>query len=100
MWDVYTNNRRIRLPRFWQEAFEAAYEDLTSDVPVVANAAISEIAKMSLRTIDLEPPPLRSSVGIPCYYSALFSTRFTLQILDFVTLRRFPFGYILIYTWA
>lgn len=48
MWDVYTNNRRIRLPRFWQEAFEAAYEDLTSDVPVVANAAISEIAKMSL----------------------------------------------------
>ncbi|KAH7859726.1 hypothetical protein Vadar_004727 [Vaccinium darrowii] len=61
MWDVYTNNRRIRLPRFWQEAFEAAYEDLTSDVPVVANAAISEIAKMSLRTIDLEPPPLRSS---------------------------------------
>ncbi|XVF31562.1 hypothetical protein REPUB_Repub17cG0001400 [Reevesia pubescens] len=33
IWDVYTNSRRIRLPRFWQEAFEAAYEELTSDVP-------------------------------------------------------------------
>ncbi|KAM7520217.1 hypothetical protein LguiB_019179 [Lonicera macranthoides] len=62
MWDVYTNNRRIRLPRFWQEAFEAAYEDLTSDVPEVREAAISEIAKMSLHSIDIEPPPLQSSV--------------------------------------
>ncbi|PSR88037.1 Gamma-aminobutyric acid receptor alpha-like [Actinidia chinensis var. chinensis] len=61
MWAVYTNSRRVRLPRFWQEAFEAAYEELTSDVPGVSDAAISEIAKMSLRTIDLEPPPLQSS---------------------------------------
>ncbi|XP_059623701.1 uncharacterized protein LOC132266730 isoform X2 [Cornus florida] len=64
MWDVYTNSRRIRLPRFWREAFEAAYEDLTSDDSGVREAAISEIAKMSIRSIDIEPPPLQStSVG-------------------------------------
>ncbi|KAM7524179.1 hypothetical protein LguiA_014081 [Lonicera macranthoides] len=61
MWDLYTNSRRIRLPRFWQEAFEAAYEDLTSDVPEVREAAISEIAKMSMRSINLDPPPLQST---------------------------------------
>lgn len=64
MWDLYTNSRRIRLPRFWQEAFEAAYEDLTSDVPEVREAAISEIAKMSMRSIDLDPPPLQSTVSV------------------------------------
>ncbi|KAB1214587.1 hypothetical protein CJ030_MR1G027799 [Morella rubra] len=62
MWDVYTNSRRIRLPRFWEEAFEAAYEDLTSDVPGVREAAISEIAKMSVRSVDLDPPPVQSTV--------------------------------------
>ncbi|XP_039053388.1 uncharacterized protein LOC120195426 [Hibiscus syriacus] len=61
MWDVYTNSRRIRLPRFWQEAFEAAYEELTSDVPGVREAAISEIAKMSVRYVDLDPPPVQST---------------------------------------
>ncbi|XP_068648901.1 uncharacterized protein [Aristolochia californica] len=57
MWEVYTHSHRIRLPRFWQEAFEAAYEQLESDALGVRAAAISEIAKMSMRTIDLEPPP-------------------------------------------
>lgn len=61
MWDVYTHSRRIRLPRFWQEAFEAAYEDLTSDVPGVREDAISEIAKMSIRSVDMEPPPIQST---------------------------------------
>ncbi|THG22730.1 hypothetical protein TEA_022725 [Camellia sinensis var. sinensis] len=60
MWDVYTNSRRIRLPRFWQEAFEAAYEDLMSDAPGVREAAISDIAKMSLRSIDFELSLLQS----------------------------------------
>lgn len=63
MWDVYTNSRRIRLPRFWQEAFEAAYEDLTSDVPGVREAAITEIAKMSVRSVDLDPPPVQSTTA-------------------------------------
>ncbi|XP_041008852.1 uncharacterized protein LOC121253023 [Juglans microcarpa x Juglans regia] len=63
MWDVYTNSRRIRLPRFWEEAFEAAYEDLTSDVPGVREAAITEIAKMSVRSIDLDPPPVQSTTS-------------------------------------
>uniref|UniRef100_A0A251SGT8 Uncharacterized protein n=1 Tax=Helianthus annuus TaxID=4232 RepID=A0A251SGT8_HELAN len=54
MWDVYTNSRRIKLPRFWQEAFVAAYEELTSDEPQVREAAY-RIAKMSLHTIDVYP---------------------------------------------
>ncbi|XP_076955455.1 uncharacterized protein LOC143630280 [Bidens hawaiensis] len=59
MWDVYTNNRRIKLPRFWQEAFVAAYEDLTSDEQEVREAAVSEIAKMSFHSaVDLHPPHL------------------------------------------
>ncbi|CAN8229123.1 unnamed protein product [Cochlearia groenlandica] len=57
MWDVYTNVRRIKLSRFWQEAFVAAYEELTSDVTGVRDAAIGEIAKMSVRSITLDPPP-------------------------------------------
>ncbi|XP_050226375.1 uncharacterized protein LOC126676255 [Mercurialis annua] len=61
MWDVYTNSRRIKLPRFWQEAFEAAYEELTSDVPDIRDAAISEIAKMSVRSVVLDPPPFSST---------------------------------------
>ncbi|XP_022866231.1 uncharacterized protein LOC111386033 [Olea europaea var. sylvestris] len=64
MWDVYTNSRRIRLPSFWQEAFVAAYEDLTSEVPEVREAAISEIAGMSTRYLGVEPPPLRSSSSL------------------------------------
>ncbi|KAJ0040152.1 hypothetical protein Pint_28256 [Pistacia integerrima] len=64
MWDVYTNNRRIRLPRFWQEAFVAAYEELSSDVAEVREAAISEIAKMSIRSIDIDPAPFHSTVSI------------------------------------
>ncbi|XP_027346226.1 uncharacterized protein LOC113858024 [Abrus precatorius] len=61
MWDVYTNNRRIRLPRFWQEAFEAAYEDLTRDVAEIRDAAIAEIAKMSVRSFDFQSPPVAHS---------------------------------------
>ena len=66
MWDVYTNSRRLRLPRFWQQAFEAAYEDMTSDVPGVHEAAITEIAKMSANSIHLDPPPIQSTVGTCC----------------------------------
>ncbi|KAJ8545841.1 hypothetical protein K7X08_018424 [Anisodus acutangulus] len=61
MWDVYTNSRGIKLPKFWQEAFEAAYEELTSDAPGVPEDAIFEIAKMSVRYIPIESPPLHSS---------------------------------------
>ncbi|CAL0311503.1 unnamed protein product [Lupinus luteus] len=62
MWDVYSNSRRIRLPRFWQEAFEAAYEELTSDVSGVRDAAINEIAKMSVRSLHFDPPPIQSGI--------------------------------------
>lgn len=65
MWDVYTSSRHIRLAQFWREAFEAAFEDMTSEVPGVREAAISEIAKMSFRSIIVHPPPLQTTVGIP-----------------------------------
>lgn len=71
MWDIYTNSRRIRIPRFWQVAFEAAFEDLTSDVPGVREEAISEIAKMSVRSVDLDPPPVQSTVHIPFFFFSL-----------------------------
>lgn len=65
MWDVYTQSRKIKLPTFWQEAFKAAYEDLTSEVPSIRDNALSEIAKMFLVrssfTHELEPPPVQSS---------------------------------------
>nr|XP_043634568.1 uncharacterized protein LOC122605680 [Erigeron canadensis] len=62
MWDVYINSHRMKLPRFWQEAFVAAYEDLASDVVQVREAAISEIAKMSLSSIiGVDPPPVKST---------------------------------------
>ncbi|CAG7885274.1 hypothetical protein BRARA_K01304 [Brassica rapa] len=60
MWDVYTNSRRIKLPQFWQEAFVAAYDELTSDVPGVRDAAIDEIAKMSVQSVKLDSKPSRS----------------------------------------
>ena len=64
MWDVYTQSKSIRLPKFWQEAFEAAYESLTSDVPGVRDAAVSEIAKMSISSIKLDPPATHLQVSI------------------------------------
>ncbi|KAL5578379.1 hypothetical protein UlMin_020078 [Ulmus minor] len=62
MWDTYTNSHQIRIAWFWQEMFEAVYEDLTSDVPSVREAAISEIAKMPVCSIDLNPPLVQSTV--------------------------------------
>ncbi|XP_009364539.2 uncharacterized protein LOC103954431 [Pyrus x bretschneideri] len=64
MWDLYTqssSSSTSRLPLFWQEAFEAAYEHLSSDVAAVRDAAVSEIAKMSIRSIVLDPIPLQST---------------------------------------
>ncbi|XP_038991470.1 uncharacterized protein LOC120114737 isoform X2 [Hibiscus syriacus] len=60
MWDVYTHSTRVRLPRFWLEAFEAAYESLSSDAAGVRDTAISEIAKLSLRSINLGSPSAQS----------------------------------------
>ncbi|KAK7351701.1 hypothetical protein VNO77_11327 [Canavalia gladiata] len=61
MWDVYTHSNSVRIPKFWSEAFEAAYEELVSDVGGIRDAAVSEIAKMSLRSIPL---PLQSQSTI------------------------------------
>ncbi|KAK8683785.1 hypothetical protein V6N13_039834 [Hibiscus sabdariffa] len=56
MWEVYTHSKRARLPRFWVEAFEAAYENLSSDVAGVGDYAFSEIAKLSMRSLNLDSP--------------------------------------------
>ncbi|BAF12264.1 uncharacterized protein [Oryza sativa Japonica Group] len=57
MWDMYTRTGdEVRLPRFWQEAFEAAYEELAGDDMQVRDAAISEIARMSAHRLELEQP--------------------------------------------
>ncbi|KAK7310439.1 hypothetical protein RJT34_07974 [Clitoria ternatea] len=59
MWDVYTHSTTTtRLPRFWNDAFHAAYEHLVSDIPNVRQAAVTEIAKMSLHSLNLHPTPL------------------------------------------
>lgn len=63
MWNLYTHGGGARLPRFWSEAFEAAYEDLIGDVPAVRDAALLEIARMSLRSVNLDPIPIKSKVS-------------------------------------
>ncbi|KAL0432426.1 UNVERIFIED_CONTAM: hypothetical protein Slati_2576900 [Sesamum latifolium] len=62
MWNAYKHSSTIRLPSFWRDAFGAAYQDLTSEVASVRDAALSEIAKMSFRSRDVyEPPPVQST---------------------------------------
>lgn len=56
MWDAYTHSRHIQLPVFWQEAFAAAYDQMVSDDPEMSDAAVLEIAKMSMRIVELKPP--------------------------------------------
>ena len=70
MWDVYTNNHRVRLPRFWKEVFKAAYKDLMSDAAEVRDAAVTEIAKMSVRSIHFDPPPLQSTVCSSIFFQS------------------------------
>lgn len=67
MWDVYTNSHGVKLSGFWQEAFVAAYEDLTNEVPQVRDDAITEIAKMSVR-YNVDPPPQYPSVSLVSHY--------------------------------
>ncbi|XP_010533258.1 PREDICTED: uncharacterized protein LOC104809062 [Tarenaya hassleriana] len=67
MWDVYARGAgrggRVMLPRFWREAFDAAYECLVNDSPEARNAAVSDIAKLSLtlHSFKLEPLSAQSS---------------------------------------
>ncbi|KAF2324553.1 hypothetical protein GH714_015216 [Hevea brasiliensis] len=65
MWDIYTHSSSTKLPRFWQEAFEAAYEALASDVTAIRDAAVSEIAKLSLRSFNPDPLPVQSTPALP-----------------------------------
>ncbi|GJY64505.1 DUF1195 domain-containing protein [Tanacetum coccineum] len=62
-WNVYIHSKTTKLPRFWQEAFEAAYEHLATDVAGSRDATISEIARMSLVSVDVEPSSLHSVSG-------------------------------------
>ncbi|XP_022772768.1 uncharacterized protein LOC111315364 [Durio zibethinus] len=62
MWNIYWHSASVRLPRFWLEAFEAAYEYLSSDVPGVRDTAMSEIAKLSMRSVNLDSPLPQSKI--------------------------------------
>ena len=64
IWDIYTHIASVRLPRFWLEAFEAAYEYLSSDTPGVRDTAMSEIAKLSMRYVNLDTPSAQSKVSV------------------------------------
>ncbi|XP_057722591.1 uncharacterized protein LOC130936521 [Arachis stenosperma] len=67
MWEVYTHSTTVKVPRFWSDAFHAAYEHLVSDVPTIRDAAISEIAKMSIQFLSLQqqlPIQLQSESNI------------------------------------
>ncbi|XP_073021478.1 uncharacterized protein [Primulina eburnea] len=65
MWNVYKHSKIVRLPRFWRDAFGAAYQDLTSEVSSVQDTALLEIAKLSFRSRMLyEPPPLLSNTRV------------------------------------
>lgn len=74
MWDLYTSSHQIRLAQFWREAFEAAFEDMTNESPGIREAAISEIAKMSLHYITVHSPPVQTTVGILIMFSFLENT--------------------------
>ncbi|KAM7272205.1 hypothetical protein ACFE04_026868 [Oxalis oulophora] len=65
MWEVYIerhNNKGIRLPKSWLHAFEAAFEYLVRDVAEVRDTAVSEIAKFSTLSVNLDPTPQKSTV--------------------------------------
>lgn len=73
MWEVYSHNREIRLPRFWREAFEAAYEELASDEERVRAEAILEIARMSMqRSLDLESYKVLNFVKFRWFYLFIY----------------------------
>lgn len=56
MWNVYTHSRHIQLPVFWQKAFAASYDQMVSEDLEMSDAAVLEIAKMSMRVVELKPP--------------------------------------------
>lgn len=57
MWDAYTHSSRL-LPRFWLDAFQAAYDSLASEDPAVRDAAVQEIAKLSLSSLFISSDPV------------------------------------------
>ncbi|XP_073275523.1 uncharacterized protein [Primulina huaijiensis] len=62
MWNAYKYSNIIRLPSFFRDAFGAAYQDLTSEVSSVRDAALLEIAKMSFTSKDFyKTSPVQST---------------------------------------
>eukprot|EP00249_Psilotum_nudum_P013136 c24171_g1_i1 orf=945-1433(-) len=55
MWEKYQRNPRLKLSSFWQDAFEAGYEELESEIPTIRQMAIAEIARLSAYAFDLVP---------------------------------------------
>ncbi|KMZ57408.1 hypothetical protein ZOSMA_86G00430 [Zostera marina] len=63
MWNVYTHSRHIQLPVFWQKAFAASYDQMVSEDLEMSDAAVLEIAKMSMRVVELKPPTTEEDEG-------------------------------------
>ena len=66
MWDVYANGKKVQLPRFWHDAFDSAYEEMVSEDPEERNAAVKDIARMSISVVDFDlpaPPRLKVNFG-------------------------------------
>lgn len=63
MWNAYKHSSVVQLPTFWRDAFGAAYQDLTSEIASIRNAALLEIAKLSFWSGDVydDPPPEESA---------------------------------------
>lgn len=66
MWNVYKHSSVVKLPSFWRDAFGAAYQDLSSEVATVHNAALREIAKMSFGSTDISDPTPRYNIVKDC----------------------------------
>lgn len=81
MWDVFMNSKRVALPNFWKDAFVAAYEDLISDLPEVREAAITEIARMSIHYDKILSKPVHSSSSL---IGLIFNSLIVKHLLDFV----------------
>ncbi|CAJ1973316.1 unnamed protein product [Sphenostylis stenocarpa] len=86
MWDVYSRSHAnaVGLPKFWEEAFEAAYEELVSDVGGVRDGAVSEIAKMSLRSLPRQFNPVSSNSNQHFVLTNSVHTYILLLLLPFV----------------
>eukprot|EP00246_Nothoceros_aenigmaticus_P007300 TRINITY_DN2099_c0_g1_i1.p2 TRINITY_DN2099_c0_g1~~TRINITY_DN2099_c0_g1_i1.p2 ORF type:complete len:188 (-),score=32.73 TRINITY_DN2099_c0_g1_i1:672-1235(-) len=54
VWDAYVNDPSRKMSNFWHDAFEAAFEEMESEDQAVKNAAVEEIARLTVNVFDLD----------------------------------------------